>query len=311
MKKMITGEIHTANYQLGGDYSTIRTPFIPRCFSNFLTRTNPITGEITTRCVFNPSKATGECKSLMEYGSILRTSLYKARIDIPPELIRLDFKFDNASADCTHWLKLWEALIYCFAVKKQIKSKGRYRGGDFWTLEHKSTKVTTDSYEIEVYHKAIQKESAGVTYRAEIRKVRNPKSAKEALEEWQRILRQLPTYYSKVTDHYSGLFFDKWCTLKAQTKSSLNLNQFIRSYDDFLFNREQLKEIYCRIGLRDPSKAARNYMARYAHDFITQNELAAFAEEMCEIIQQYIVGNDSKGWLRSEPFFISEKFEIG
>lgn len=281
------GNVHTAMYSVSGDTNTMRSVCTPRALDRFNVKRDDSTGELKTSFRFNPNQTEeGECLSMRDYEQILNDSLYKAGITATPEPRRLDFKFDNPEEDCAHWVKQWQLLIYCFTAEKKAKAKGRYSGKDFWTDEHKSTKVSTDGYEIEVYNKAIQKESEGVYYRAEIRRMRNAHDVRETLRAWQEILRRLPAQYDAVCQHFTDLFSRKWQEEKNKTNSKLKLNQFILEHSDILFSLEQLKDIFAATG--KSAKAAYRYSDDYMHDFITLDELQSFAEEQCAIIQKYI-----------------------
>ncbi|MDD3231035.1 MAG: hypothetical protein PHE09_17745 [Oscillospiraceae bacterium] len=279
------GEVHTAGYCAKGfiDHQGILS-----CTS---TKRNKATGDYDTSFRFNPNSQFAPCGSYQEYKSRLANLLRVAGVEVKPSLIRLDFKFDHTESerDTAQWLKMWELMVYCFAAYKNIKPKGRMRTVDPFTGEHKSTKATTKGFEIEVYNKAIQKPDEGIDYRAEIRRKNIPKGDEsDALRQWERIIAKLPAYYDAACEALTDRLADEWKVLDVD--GHFKLNQHIYTNSSMIYNREQVRAIYQKIGCTDAGQAASNFMKRYPLLMISKQELTDFCGSICGGIQAYLVG---------------------
>ncbi len=291
------GGIHTTELRLNGFDSATWKPLTTfRTINGCSTRQNKETGEPITYLRFNPNKLTGSCDSLPGYQRSLNYVLDRTGVDVIPELIRIDFKLDYTadSGEYAQYIKTWEALLYCFAVQKKSEAKDRMFSIDPFTGAHKSTKVSSKTFEMELYNKATQKPSESVGYRAELRRTSldGTKSASQALQSWQALLSKLPAQFEQMQEIMTQRLIDEWTSIKGNIKANkYSINQFIYDRNELIYTRKQLIEVYRRIGTRSPEKAAYNFCFRHSIKFITGNDISSLSCQVIKIIDDYIKGS--------------------
>ena len=217
-----------------------------------------------------------------------------------PLLDRIDFCVDCNTEDGNYkeWLKLAEWVVYCFNAKKHVIPGNIRRNECGITGVHTATSGRTQGWEFVVYNKELQRKSAGVGYRFEMRhKHIKGEDESEALEKMIALVRSLPAMANKGAEIMNDKLLNKWHASAPRRNTPRDVNEFIRAHMDEIFSREQLKQLYIALGYeqtakkQSASKAVRNFL--YGNPkmlLVEEKDLTAFCDCIVSHIESYITG---------------------
>ena len=217
-----------------------------------------------------------------------------------PLVDRIDFCVDCNTKDGFYkeWVKMAEWAIYCFSAKKNVTPGRIHRDECGITGAHTATSSRTDGWEFVIYNKELQRKSAGVGYRFEIRHkhIKN-EDERKALEKMIALVRSLPPMAEKSMEIMNAKLLNKWHATAPCKNTPRDVNEFIRAHMDEIFCREQLKRLYIAIGYEQSaekqaaSKAVRNFLNRNSEIYLVdEKDLTAFCECIALHIENYIKG---------------------
>lgn len=254
-------------------------------------------GEVGTMIEMHPKDEINNLARLME---TLRFCCNAHAMPNLPYLQRIDFCVDCNATDDDYikWLKLGEWTVNCFTAKKHVKPSHAGRIECEITGEHKETYSGTNGYEFTIYNKRLQKKSAGVGYRFEIRYKRiKDKDEAESLEKMSALVKTLPSVAQEAIDIKNAKFLSQWQASAPRPNTPRDVSEFIRAHMEEIFCREQLKQLYIMLGYeesakkRAASKAVSNFLNRNPKMLLVEEgDLTAFCECIVSHIESYIKG---------------------
>lgn len=254
-------------------------------------------GEIGVMIEMHPREETDSLSKLM---STLRFCCSAHAMPNLPNLERIDFCIDCnvAEDDFIKWLKLSEWLITCFTAKKHVKPSHTGRIECEITGEHKETYSGTNGWELTIYNKRLQKKSAGVGYRFEIRHKRiKDEDEAEALCKMCALIESLPVMAQKAIETKNKKLVKQWQDVAPKQHTPRDVSEFIRAHMHEFYTREQLRQFYVAVGYEETAerKAASKAVTNFKHCnprmvLITEQDLDAFCNLLVFHIKSYITG---------------------
>jgi hypothetical protein len=204
----------------------------------------------------------GECESVKEVEESIQSVCQTAGIAYDLLMIRrVDFKFDLADrSQIKSWMKSCNLLIAAITVMWKCKLKNLYCGRAGQYGEEKNNKAKHGNLEIEAYNKDIQKPSARIPRRLELRCLDlEGKSILKGLLDWRCTLRKAKEYYSQATILLNERLAKMFQEAQETAGGILAVNDFIHCHIDGIFSREQLRGLYAKLGTRNPDAAAKHW----------------------------------------------------
>lgn len=218
------------------------------------------------RYIFNPDKAVdGYIEKFSEYKDV-RDYMFNNFVLDEPYISRIDFRFDNLDDDYIAHEKLNRLLLALIAVNNRIRNI--YDNTDFLTLAKKSNKIKCNAYEAEYYNKAIQEPNGFVSARLELRNKDLSFNDLNGIEQyyWSEWIDRIDNAVTsdnlhKTTDKINSAIMDKFNDWKARKPYNC-VNAFIDKYDEHIYTRRQLRELFKMLGCNNPNQQTKNYMRK-------------------------------------------------
>lgn len=239
----------------------------------------------------------GECVTLQEFMTSIRSICNGAGIVF--DLLnyqRADFKFDapRETQANSAWVKYCNLLIATFDAMWKCAAKNRDFRQAGQCGAYKGSRAQRGRFEIIHYDKDGQKHSCGIPFRLELRCLDlNGHSIEKGLLEWCSLLQKVKAYYNGALERLNIRLVKEYESAKAclSAKGKLKVNTFLILHKDAVYSRQQLLQLYDKLGDCNSKKALDQYYQitnREARLFITQNEFNAFVDRLCEGIMEYL-----------------------
>lgn len=179
---------------------------------------------------------------------------------------RIDFRFDDYDTSYFDSYKLNKLLILLVAEHYNINN--RYQSCDLLTAECKTVRVQNQYLELECYNKALEEPESSIKTRLEVRSKKlyddTHEDTKELdeLEKWMKRLEKVAANtsnaYTRLVNTLNNNLIVRYRELKSKGKV-VSVNEFITKYEDFIFTRRQLTDLYNRLGYKSPEVQASKY----------------------------------------------------
>lgn len=273
--------IHTVSGTTGEEITITSDSLMP-AVKTYSTRKKRGTDEQETYLQMNPNKLDVNeelFRSYSEFEAALNDTLISLGLN-PKEytIKRCDLCFNSENQeDYLIYKKLHKLIIACIAETYQVKNT--YQTFDLWTYAPLSIAAKNSDIEIESYDK--QRESNGkstIASRMELRSKRleTQDLQFEFLARWYKRLTKSIQNYQAVQEHYnrelSKMFLEDLEKPRSARKYH-NMNAFLMQYSDCIFRRGQLIDLYVRLGVEDPKRAATNFKRSHRIEFFSQADL--------------------------------------
>lgn len=217
------------------------------------------TGELTYTTQINPNKYVGsEVYNYNDFQNILNEIVKAIGIN-EYRITRVDFKIDSYNDNYNELLKLNKLVILLLSIAYNIKN--RYQSFEPLTLENLTVRVQNEYLEAENYNKGIESNYTDIAQnRLEVRSkalLKTKKSIPELLDSWLAKFDALPQYFEQLQSMCNTEIVRRW-PLEQNIKVK-SLSEYIRKYQDNIYSRKQLIELYDKIGIVKPTKAVYNF----------------------------------------------------
>lgn len=289
----LTGSIHTLSVKSPGIIEDVQKEV-----SNCITANSQIKNQTTTS-IINPNKLMGDVFLFSEFEEVFNTILTGAGIK-NYNIIRADMRFDNYNPEHYRaYAKLNRYLISALAVS--YKMKNVYRATNLFNQRQLSVSVKNDYFECENYDRAAKSEitenrtepaQSRLEERTTSRQWRriNDKARPEELEiisdwnthalkreftdgwfeRWDKAIKNLDlvqkTYNDELEKLYNADKNSRPCRFRSMT-------DFILQYQDCIFTRKQLIDLFHRLGVENPTGRAKNHKQRYGIEFFSKSDV--------------------------------------
>lgn len=305
----LTGSIHTLAIKSPGIIENVQEDVSNCITSSSQTKNN----RQTSTSIINPNKLTGDVFTYSEFEMIFNTILAGAGIE-NYKIVRADMRFDNYdSKHYNTYAKLNRYLISALAVTYKIKNA--YKTTNLFNQQQLSVAIKNEYFECENYDRAVKSKIVG----------NKTESAQSRLEErttsrqWRHIYEKRKEEHLELTSDWSihalkkeftvG-WFEKWnkaiknLDLVQQTynnelekiynadKNSFpcrfrSLTDFILQYQDCIFTRKQLINLFERLGVKNSTSRAKNHKQRYGLEFFSKADVQQAIEEIKRATNNY------------------------
>ena len=105
---------------------------------------------------------------------------------------------------------------------------------------------------------------------------------------WKEIFDKAVNALGEATDHYNKILLQRWQEGQEQEPPRYrNHNDFLRQNADLVFNRKQMIALLKSMGVKNPLKAADNFIARYEIELFLKKDISAIMREIRNSINDY------------------------
>lgn len=292
--------IHTIHVKVNNRLPDELSDRLDRCISRPYVSIEKNTGEITTRLVINPNKLTGDdgwCNTYKEFDASLWEILTELNVDSYMTL-RVDFTFDYFEDNYNELHKLHKCI--CLLAMMHSRSSNNYESIDPLTLDHKTTTSRNQYYEVENYNKKIESHgNSQVKNRLELRSKNLAKKGtvyygvENLIENWINRLGKFEGRYDKLQARSNQYLIWRW-NIEKQEGVVKKFYEFIRKYQNNIFTREQLIDLYFRADGERPSEfdkasgSAKNFERSNKLEYIRQKDLHEYLTILKCCMEHYV-----------------------
>ena len=197
-----------------------------------------------------------------------------------PVKSRIDFRFDSFDKNFNELLKLNKLLL--LLISNKYKVNNRYKSQDLLTEEELTMRIQNKYIEVENYDKGIQEPDGDVMNRLELRSKSldndMPESEKEYIEfvNWCDRLDRAVTAdnLNSLISAANNALADRYKEWTA--KRGHKINGFLNKYENSIFTRQQLVDLYALLGFDNAEDRAKNYKKRYDIEFFSLRDLEKY-----------------------------------
>lgn len=256
--------------------------------------TNKIKNKFLTVMTLNLNKWDGQnIWKYSEFCAVLDRIKEILDIGSRAKLTRIDMKFDSEDPNFYEQHKKVASLLLADRRVLNDKIPNFWRGWDENSLENRSIKLQTASFEIEYYNKAI--ESGGkdpAAARFEIRNIDRAHGIDSVETGFRDILSDLMAGISKepeVLAAYNDVLYKKWQTGNYKRPDWFLMQDRIAEY---IFTRSQADELMARIH-NETVEQGHKFMANYNDrkrkiPFLTKRETSHFLRILMSAAEKYL-----------------------
>ena len=218
------------------------------------------------------------------------------------EIRRLDVAI-NTTTPFDQLYKINSYLKELYA--EYIGSSNRYHtNGD--DLKKRSLKVTSRSYELEIYNKELEskgQDPAKTRIEFRFRRIRNNQTVDQVIQEICSVLDRLPEYIIQLNSRKIEQFYAQYQKEQQPDYEGrvTNLPAFVAKYADFIYNRDILNGLHnrCHKG------KTKNWLYRYRASgktltLYTKGDLTAYTKQLKTTLNQYVKGTATPSLLYPE-----------
>lgn len=222
------------------------------------------------------------------------------------QLQRVDFRLDNYEPGFyEQFYKIHRYLISGLAVAYAIKNS--YATSGIFSEDKRSVAVRANYFQVEYYNRKIKNSvtdgndpaQARLELRATakqwaVHRKRAPRQDEimfiepEFRKHWKEIFEKAVNALSEASDYYNEILSQRWQTGQQQEPPRYrNHNDFLRQNADLVFNRKQMIALLKSMGVKNPLKAADNFIARYEIELFLKKDISAIMREIRDSINVY------------------------
>ena len=298
----LTGSIHTLSVKSPGIVEDIQKEVSNCITANSQTKNN----QPTTTSIINPNKLVGDVFAYSEFETVFNTILAGAGIK-NYNIVRADMRFDNYDPEHYRaYAKLNRYLISALAVTYKVKNA--YRTANLFNQQQLSVAIKNDYFECENYDRAAKSEitenktepaQSRLEERTTSRQWRriNEKAKLEELEivsdwniyalkreftdgwfeRWDNAIKNLDLVQQTYNDELEKLYNADKNSYPCRFRS---MTDFILQYQDCIFTRKQLIDLFTRLGVENPIRRAKNHKQRYGIEFFSKADVQRAIDEV-------------------------------
>lgn len=261
---------------------------------NILINPEKVKTFIDDRLGFDPHSMQG-AKQMGEFvASLKNIEEYKFK--------RFDFRWDLPSKDSNEEMEVYfdrlcHVEIVCYGAIRPRGSKHGRESNDLETGDFAYVEAPHDnSYRnmtMTEYNKGIQDDTGLIARRLELRSTRKAKGYQEPkkfMNAWLEKLENLPAYYKQAAHQDGQILIKKWRKYveTCKDKTEPKLTSFLAARRDSIYNREQLRYIFDRLGDKNPERATKRFCDRYPIINISERDLQKFVDMQLRDIRAYL-----------------------
>lgn len=209
---------------------------------------------------------------------------------------RIDFRFDTYDTDYFDLFKLNKLISLLIAEKHDISN--RYQSIDLKSGELKTARIQNKYFEIECYNKALEEPESGIKCRLELRSKalydkdsEDTKEIKE-LNKWLKELNEIATdkaLFASLTAGTNAYLKDRYKELTSKGKlKARDYSKFIIKYEDFIFSRAQLIDLYTKLGHKSAKTAASKICKEYNIELFRLKDLQGYVNQIEQAAAQFM-----------------------
>lgn len=301
-KYNLTGSIHTLAVKSPGIVEDIQKEVSDCITTNSRTKNN----QQTSTSIINPNKLVGDIFTYSEFETVFNTILAGAGIK-NYNIVRADMRLDNYDPEHYRvYAKLNRYLISALAVTYKVKNA--YRTANLFNQQQLSVAIKNDYFECENYDRAVKSEITGNTAEPAQSRLEERTTSRQ----WRRIYEKAKIEKLEIISDWSidalkkeftNGWFERWdkaiknLDLVQQTynneleklynadKNSYpcrfrSLTDFVLQYQDCIFTRKQLIDLFTRLGIENPIRRAKNHKQRYGIEFFSKADVKHAIDEV-------------------------------
>ena len=201
-------------------------------------------------------------------------------------LSRVDFAFNFLEDNYNELHKLNKCL--CLLIGLSHNLKNRYESIDPLTLDKLTVRVQSQYYECENYNKSIQSNYwSPIPNRLEVRSkalLGRKKDIPALAIDWCKNLDKSVKNYAELQKRCNEVLIKKWNAEKRDTVKTLS--EFLRKYQNNIFNTDQLEEFFCDVG-KKPKASAKSFRRNNNLEFFDEDDLRCYIEILKEAVENY------------------------
>ena len=291
----LTGSIHTLSVKSPGIVEDIQKEVLNCITANSRTKNN----QPTTTSIINPNKLAGDVLTYSEFETVFNTILTGAGIK-NYNIVRADMRFDNYDPEhYRSYAKLNRYIISALAATYKVRNA--YRTENLFNHQQLSVAIKNDYFECENYDRAAKSEITGNKTEPAQSRLEERTTSKQ----WRRINEKAKSKEMEIVSDRNIYalkreFTDGWFERKKKKKKNLDLVQqtyndeleklynsdkisypcrfrsmtdFILQYQDCVFTRKQLIDLFTRLGVENPVLRAKNHKQRYGIEFFSKADV--------------------------------------
>lgn len=236
--------------------------------------------------IINPNTYAGhELFSFSEFAYFRERLLFDMGID-DYCIKRIDYRFDCIEDNFDDMFKINRLLVGLFTIRYRIKNSV-----DSEDLNHirKSIFARNDGLAIENYNKSIQEPHGIIKNRLELRnkKIRTNQSVRYQAELCiDRLYKAFDCYETWVEQRNNRLL--ELLSIEESRQRIQSKREFFRKYQDDIYTRSQLTDLFWRTGTSNPQKTADQFQGRYHIEYIKRKSLERYIQILVTALQKYL-----------------------
>ena len=222
------------------------------------------------------------------------------------QLQRVDLRLDSYEPGFyEQFYKIHRYLISGLAVAYAVKNS--YATSGIFSEDKRSVAVRANYFQVEYYNRKIKNSvtdgndpaQARLELRATakqwaVHRKRVPRQDEimfiepEFRKHWKEVFEKALDSLGDATDHYSEILLQRWLEGKGQEpRKYRNHNDFLQQNADLIFTRRQMIALLKSMEIKNPLKAADNFISRYGIELFLKKDISAIMREIRNSVNVY------------------------
>lgn len=235
--------------------------------------------------ILNPDKGNNDLPiyNSADYHRTLNSMLDLMEIE-KPLITRIDYRLDSFDENFTDYAKLNKLVI--LLISQEYNVTNRYESRDLLTNEALTIRIQNRHIEAENYNKSLQEPNDIVKNRLELRSKSVYTNAydfdttrREFLKWCKRLDKSVTAENIDTLLHEINIAllerFKEWTERKGH-----KLNSFIQAYENSIFTRRQLIDLFSLMGLKNPVKRADNYKRSNEIEYFSLRNILDYVQKI-------------------------------